>query len=26
VISIVVIYILNFFLAYVMFGGKTAFL
>jgi phospholipid/cholesterol/gamma-HCH transport system permease protein len=26
VISIVIIYILNFFLAYVMFGGKTAFL
>ena len=26
VISIVVIYVLNFFLAYVMFGGKTAFL
>ena len=26
VISIVIIYVLNFFLAYVMFGGKTAFL
>ena len=26
VISIVIIYILNFFLAYIMFGGKTAFL
>ena len=26
VISIVIIYILNFFLAYVMFGGRTAFL